>query len=63
MNFIVSTGEVDNVINIMKEVASWGRSVGLNLWKNEHLTKEKLIKLVRLRLYTSTSALGRKGCY
>lgn len=43
MSFIISTGEVDNVINIMKEVASWGRSVGLNVWKDEHLTREKLI--------------------
>ncbi|WP_346930102.1 hypothetical protein [Clostridium sp.] len=43
MNFIVSTGEVDNVINIMEEVTSWGRCVGLNVWKDEHLTREKLI--------------------
>ncbi len=43
MSFIVSTGEVDNVISIMKEVASWGRSVGLNVWKDEHLTREKLM--------------------
>lgn len=35
MVFTVSTGEVDNAINIMKEVAAWGRSVGYRVWLDE----------------------------
>lgn len=43
MNFTVSTGEVDRAINIMKEVAAWGRSVGYRVWLDEGLLKDKLI--------------------
>lgn len=38
--FEVSRGDVETAINIMKEVTAWGRSVGLNVWNDEHLTKE-----------------------
>lgn len=41
--FEVSRGDVETAINIMKEVTAWGRSVGLNVWNDEHLTKEKLL--------------------
>lgn len=43
-NFNVLSGEVETVINIMKEVTIWGRSVGLDVWKDEYLTREKLIE-------------------
>lgn len=43
MNFTVSTGEVDNAINIMKEVAAWGRSVGYRVWLDEWLTRDELM--------------------
>jgi hypothetical protein len=42
-NFKVLSAEVQPTINIMKEVAKWGRSAGLNVWKDEHLTREKLM--------------------
>lgn len=42
-NFKVLNGEVETAINIMKEVTKWGRSVGLNVWKDEHITREKLL--------------------
>lgn len=42
-NFIVLRGDVETTIDIMKEVTKWGRSVGLNVWKDEHLTREKLL--------------------
>ncbi|MGH4121601.1 MAG: GNAT family N-acetyltransferase [Clostridium sp.] len=41
--FEVLSAEVQPAINIMKEVAKWGRSAGLNVWKDEHLTREKLM--------------------
>ncbi|MDT8717733.1 GNAT family N-acetyltransferase [Clostridium sp. 19966] len=41
--FTVVRGNVDAVISILKEVSSWGPSVGLNLWKEEYLTKDKLM--------------------
>lgn len=43
MNFAVSTGEVDKAINIMKEVAAWGRSMGFSVWLDEWLTREELL--------------------
>ncbi|MPQ31346.1 GNAT family N-acetyltransferase [Clostridium estertheticum] len=42
-NFKVLRGDVETAISIMKEVTKWGRSVGLNVWKDEHLTREKLL--------------------
>lgn len=42
-NFHVLAGDVDTAIDIMKEVAAWGRSIGLNVWKDEHLTRERLM--------------------
>jgi ribosomal protein S18 acetylase RimI-like enzyme len=42
-SFKVLKGESEAAINIMREVAKWGRSVGLNVWKDEYLTKEKLM--------------------
>lgn len=43
-DFQVIKGDVENAINIMKEVAQWGRSVGFGVWKDEHLTREKLLQ-------------------
>lgn len=43
-NFRVVKGEVEETIKIMREVACWGRSVGLNVWKDEVLTWENLLK-------------------
>lgn len=62
MSFIVSTGEVDNVISIMKEVASWGRSVGLNVWKDEHLTREKLMVNVMEEDFCVGKFSGANAC-
>ncbi len=42
-DFNVLKGDVDSAINVMKEVATWGRSIGLNVWKDEHLTRERLM--------------------
>lgn len=42
-DFNVLKGDVDTAINVMKEVATWGRSIGLNVWRDEHLTREKLM--------------------
>ncbi len=42
-DFKVVKGDVDTAINIMKEVATWGSSIGLNLWKVEQLTRERLM--------------------
>jgi ribosomal protein S18 acetylase RimI-like enzyme len=42
-NFKVLKGDVETAINIMKEVAKWGRSAGLNVWKDEYLIKERLM--------------------
>jgi hypothetical protein len=42
-NFKVLKGDVETAINIMKEVTKWGRSVGLSVWKDEYLTREKLL--------------------
>lgn len=42
-DFRIVKGDVDAAINIMKEVARWGRSVGFNVWRDEYLTREKLM--------------------
>lgn len=41
-DFRVIKGDVDAAINVMKEVARWGRSVGLNVWKDEYLIYQGL---------------------
>lgn len=43
-NFSVLSGEIEAAINIMKEVTNWGRSVGLSVWKDEYITKKKLLE-------------------
>jgi ribosomal protein S18 acetylase RimI-like enzyme len=43
----VLTGEVDNAIFIMREVAKWCIELDLNMWKLEELTREKLIKGIK----------------
>lgn len=35
--------DVDTAISIMKEVAAWGREKGFRVWRDEWLTKEKLL--------------------
>lgn len=42
-DFKVLSGDIDATINIMKEVTNWGQSVGLKVWKDEDITKEKLM--------------------
>lgn len=39
----VYSGDVDTAISIMKEVAAWGREKSFRVWKDEWLTKEKLL--------------------
>jgi GNAT superfamily N-acetyltransferase len=46
-SFEVLTGEVDNAISIMREVAKWCIESDLNLWKLDELTREKLIKNIK----------------
>jgi ribosomal protein S18 acetylase RimI-like enzyme len=42
--FEVLSGEIDDAILIMNEVAKWCIESDLNMWKLEVLTREKLIK-------------------
>lgn len=42
-DFQVCRGDAETAINIMKEVTEWCRSVGLKIWKDEQLTREKLL--------------------
>ena len=39
----LKSNEVDEAINIMREVAAWGRQKGLRVWLDEWLTKEELM--------------------
>ena len=39
----IHSGEVDRAIEIMREVAAWGRSRKLRVWPEEWLTKEELL--------------------
>lgn len=41
--FEIKNNKVDLSINIMREVASWGRSKGLRVWLDEWLTKDLLV--------------------
>lgn len=43
MEFEIKSNDVDESINIMKEVAEWGRSKGYRVWLDEWLTREQLI--------------------
>lgn len=36
-------GEVDNAIQIMREVAAWGRGKGYRVWPDEWLTRDVLL--------------------
>jgi ribosomal protein S18 acetylase RimI-like enzyme len=42
-DFQVLRGDIQTAINIMKEVTKWGRSVGLKVWNDSQLTREKLL--------------------
>lgn len=61
-NFRVIKGEVEDAIKIMREVASWGRSVGLNVWKDEVLTREKLLKNANEDDFCIGQVLGNNAC-
>ena len=61
-NFRVIKGEVQNSINIMKEVACWGRSVGLNVWKDEALASEKLLKYASKEEFCIGQISGNNAC-
>ncbi|ERI91694.1 acetyltransferase, GNAT family [Clostridiales bacterium oral taxon 876 str. F0540] len=61
-NFMVVKGEVDTAINIMKEVACWGRSIGLNVWKEEYLTREKLMANVKEENFCVGQVSGENAC-
>lgn len=39
----IRNGEVDKAIEIMREVAKWGRNKGLRIWLDEWLTADQLI--------------------
>ena len=40
---ILTAGQPDRAIAIMREVAAWGRERGFRVWLNEWLTREKLL--------------------
>ncbi len=61
-DFNVSKGDVDTAIYIMKEVATWGRSIGLNVWKDEHLTREGLMVNVFEDDFYVGKVLGNNAC-
>ena len=42
-NIRILFNKVDEAILIMKEVADWGRTKGLRVWRDEWLTREELI--------------------
>lgn len=42
-DFSIFGGDVETAINIMKDVTKWGRSVGLDVWRDEQITREKLL--------------------
>lgn len=42
-NIALYSNQVNEAIEIMREVAAWGRNNGLRLWQDDWLTKEKLI--------------------
>lgn len=39
------SNQIDEAIEIMREVAAWGRSRGFRIWPDEWLTKEELITI------------------
>jgi ribosomal protein S18 acetylase RimI-like enzyme len=61
-NFRVIKGEAEEAIKIMKEVASWGRSVGFNVWKDEVLTREKLLKHANEDEFCIGQVSGNNAC-
>ena len=40
---ILTAGQPDRAIAIMREVAAWGRERGFRVWLDEWLTREKLL--------------------
>lgn len=42
--FYVYKGEVDNAINILREVAKWCEDTGKNVWRVDELTRYNLMK-------------------
>jgi len=55
-------GDVENSILIMREVADWGRLRGLNLWKDEDLTEEKLIGNALKEDFCIGRVQGKNAC-
>lgn len=43
-DFYIVKGEVDQAINIMREVAQWCENTGKNMWKADDLTKDNLME-------------------
>ncbi|MBA1336262.1 MAG: hypothetical protein HPY66_2696 [Firmicutes bacterium] len=43
-NFKIFSGEADDAISIMREVAQWCEDTGKSMWKLDKLTKDKLMK-------------------
>jgi ribosomal protein S18 acetylase RimI-like enzyme len=61
-NFRVVKGEVEEAIKTMREVASWGRSVGLKVWKDEILTRENLLKHANEDEFCIGQVSGNTAC-
>lgn len=45
--FEIINGEVDKAISVMREVALWCEATGKNMWKQEDLTREKLLQFYK----------------
>ena len=50
-NFKVVTGEVDNAIDILREVAQWCEDNKMKMWRVSDLTKERLLVGVSLESF------------
>jgi len=50
---IITSGDIDNAVLVIREAAKWMIEIGKSLWEMEDLTKEKLLKgLTKDNFYT-----------
>jgi ribosomal protein S18 acetylase RimI-like enzyme len=61
-SFIVVAGEVDNAIDILREVAQWCQDNKMNMWKLSDLTKERLLTGVRPENFSVGKIDGDNAC-
>lgn len=61
-DFKVIRGKVDDAVNVLREVALWGREAGLTVWKDENLTREKLMQGVNEEDFCVGQVDGANAC-